>query len=426
MSTQTLATQRQGAPLAPATPLLLLLSLGHLTVDANIGAMPVLFPMLQESYHLSIAAVAALMPVAQLSSSVIQPLFGLVSDRVSTRLILPAATLLSALGYLLIALADQYALIVLGVFIMGVGVAAYHPEASKLAHRVGGSQRGRAMSIFALGGNIGVAIGPLAMGLLLPFFGIQGSLALIPLTVPVVWLLWRALPHLYSKVWESLGPTPHAAGAPQGAKARRQAMLRLIVVIMMRSWVHTSLLTFIPLYYVSHLGQSPTMASLLLTTFLLAGAVGTAVGGPAADRLGRRKVIVGSLTLSVPLLLVLPVVGTHPAVFAVLALSGAALVASFAVTTVLGQEILPDRVGLASGLTLGFSVGTGGIGAVLLALVADRFGLQTAMYVTAVLPFTGAALALTLPNDRRRPTPPAPTPHPHGATQDAPPQPEHR
>lgn len=378
----------------------MLVALGHLIVDMHPGGLPVLLPRLREEYGLSYAMVGLLVLISQIASSVVQPAFGVLSDRISTRWLVPVSCLLASGGFLLVLLGDGFPMAAFGVFVMGLGVAAYHPEGSKIAHYASGDRKAWSMSVFAIGGNVGTALGPLVMGLLLVLFGLRGIAGFLVVTVPAAWLFVRAIPEMYAQVPERLGGRGGSRGDRQEAGDVRGLVL-LLLVVMMRSSVHTSMSTFIPLYYEGYAGMDTQAASLRLTVYLAAGALGSVVAGWLADRYGRREVILGSLLVAIPFLWLFPH-APGPWAFLVLAAAGAAVVASFGVTTVLGQELLPNNIGLASGLLLGFSVGTGGIAATFLGRAADVWGLPAALTMVALAPAVGAAMAAFLPGKRRR------------------------
>jgi FSR family fosmidomycin resistance protein-like MFS transporter len=163
--------------------------------------------------------------------------------------------------------------------------------------------------------------------------------------------------------------------------------------------VYFGLVTFVPLYYVAHLSTSKAAGNTALAAMLAAGAVGTLIGGPAADRFGRRPVVIASMTVLPPLIVAFAAAGQGLAT-ALLAVVGAATIVTFSVTVVMGQEYLPTRIGVASGFTLGLSIGLGGVAAPLLGLVADHWGLTTTFHVIAALPIVGLLVALTLPRGR--------------------------
>nr|MDQ3304241.1 MFS transporter [Actinomycetota bacterium] len=176
----------------------------------------------------------------------------------------------------------------------------------------------------------------------------------------------------------------------------------MIGVVTVRSFVYFGLFSFVGAYYERVLDTSAAYGNVALTVMLLAGAIGTLLIGPLADRFGRRTVLLTSMLVLPPLLLAFTVVGPLAGV-ALLALAGAATVGTFGVTVVLGQEYLPGRIGLAAGMTMGLSIGLGGVGAPLLGLLADSRGLPTMMLAIAALPVAGFLLALTLPRVAKKP-----------------------
>jgi FSR family fosmidomycin resistance protein-like MFS transporter len=252
------------------------------------------------------------------------------------------------------------------------------------------------MSLFSLGGNAGFALGPILVTPLLVAFGPPGALALIIPGVAV-----SAVVAFEMKRLMGFRPAPVAAGeeAPNLGEDRWRPFALLGGVTAARTFVYFGLLTFVPLYYVSELHTSKAAGNTALALMLIGGAVGTALGGPLADRVGRRRVVLCSLAVLPPLILAFHAAPQGLAT-ALLIVIGAATVATFSVTVVMGQEYLPNRIGVASGVTLGLAIGLGGVGASLLGLVADRWGLDTTMYVVAALPLIGLTGALFLPSDR--------------------------
>lgn len=379
-------------------------SAGHALTDTCQGAVPALLPFLIAEYGWSYAAVSALVLAGSLSSSVVQPAFGLWADKRSMAWLMPVGILTAGLGIGLAAVAGGYWLTFLAITISGLGVAAFHPEGSRYANYLSGERRARGMSYFSLGGNTGFALGPALVTPLVAFLGLEGALFLVLPTGLVALLLVRELPRL-----ESFRPVARRAGAPGaraagGARDDWPSFRRLGVVIVARTFAYFGLLTFVPLYYVGVLDTSNAEGNIALIVMLVGGAVGTLAGGQLADRIGRRPVLLGSLAVLPPLLLAFvaapPLVAT-PLLFVI----GMAVVATFSVTVVMGQEYLPTRIGLASGVTLGLAIGLGGVGAPALGLVADAEGLETTMLVVAAIPLIGLATAFTLPRDRRGPRP---------------------
>jgi len=371
------------------------LSAGHLFTDIAQGSIPALLPFLIAERGLNYAAASALILAATISSSVIQPLFGHISDRRSLPWLMPIGPALGGLGVALVGVAPSYPWTFAAVVLSGLGVASFHPEGSRFANYVSGARRASGMSLFSVGGNIGFALGPVVVTPLVIVFGLHGTLFLILPT----WAMAAALAHELPRL---KGFRTDVVGRRVGRSERRDhwgPFATLAGVIALRSFVYFGLVTFIPLYYINVLHASKATGNAALTAMLLGGALGTLIGGRLADRFGRRHVLSGSMIVLPPLvagfLLCGPVLGI---LFA--GLAGAATIATFAVTIVMGQEYLPGRIGVASGVTIGLSIGLGGIGAPLLGVLADADGLRAVFEAIAVFPILALVLALALP---RRP-----------------------
>ena len=376
------------------------LSSGHMVADMCQGSIPALLPFLIHDRGYSYAAASALVLAATVSSSVVQPVFGHFADRRSLSWLMPVGVLLGTVGVGLVGLLDTYALTFAAIVVSGLGVAAFHPEGSRFDAYVSGDKRASGMSLFSLGGNIGFALGPVIVTPAVLAFGLSGSLVVIVPGMIAAVALASQLGHLH-------GFRDSAARAARGAPDAPEdwsSFARLNGVIAARTFVFFGLLTFIPVYFVDDLGQSDAAGNTALTVLLVGGAAGTALGGPIADRIGRRTVLIASLSLLPPLIIAFH--ASPPALATVIAFFvGMATVATFAVTVVMGHEYLPGRIGMASGITLGLSIGLGGLGAPLLGLIADHWSLDTMLDVVTVLPVIGLALAFTLPRsggDRAR------------------------
>jgi FSR family fosmidomycin resistance protein-like MFS transporter len=374
---------------------MLALSVGHAGTDLAQGAISTLLVFLKPELDLSYTEVTAVILVSTIASSVIQPAFGLLSDRRGAVWLLPAGVGLSGVGVALACVAPSYPLLLLAIFVSGIGVAAYHPEASKFAAYVSGRRKAGGMSLFSIGGNVGFSFGPLLANGLIAGLGLSGGLMLaLPAVAIAVGLAWLC-PYL-------LGFSPAGGKWVRSADEhdRPRALALLLTIVSLRSVGHMGLFTFIPLWEVAN-GFSERRGSVILTAFLAAGAAGTLFGGPIADRVGKRAVLFATLVAAVPLILVYVLVGGVVGDVSV-ALSGAMLISSFAITIVMSQEYLPTRVGLASGLAIGFAIGLGGVAAVVLGAVADAIDLRTAVVATAAGPAAAAVLTLALPVGRRR------------------------
>ncbi len=297
--------------------------------------------------------------------------------------------------------APSYPLIFLCVVVSGIGVAAFHPEAARFANYVSGSRRARGMSFFSVGGNAGFALGPVFVTPLVLLFGLPGALFLALPAVVMCAVLFYEIPRM-------LGFKPETVESARGgtvvaAPEHWGPFARMIAVVTVRSFVYFGLVAFVAAYYERVLEVSAALGNVALAVMLSGGAVGTLIMGPLADRFGRRTILGASMLLLGPLVFAFTLSGAY-AGMALLALVGAVTIGTFGVTVVMGQEYLPGRIGLAAGITMGLSIGLGGIGAPLLGLLADGAGLPVTMLVIAALPLPGVLLSFTLP--RRVPDPP--------------------
>jgi FSR family fosmidomycin resistance protein-like MFS transporter len=366
---------------------------GHFGTDLAQGAIPAIMVYIADELDLSNTLVGVVMLVATFASSLVQPAFGVWSDRRGAYWLLSGGVAVAGVGVALAAVAPSYGLLLVAVLLSGLGVAAYHPEGSKYASYVSGERRATGMSMWSVGGNVGFALGPLFGGLTIGALGLDGGLLIAVPGLAIAALLVLERRHLAQ--FEPGGEL--ARTRPKGVD-RPRAFALLQGCVALRSIVHFGLFTFVPLWEVDK-GASKGWATVWLSLFLIAGAGGTLVGGRLADRIGRKPMILGSYLATVPLVLVYALVGGllgHVA----LVMSGATVIATFSVTTVLSQEYMPSRIGLASGLTIGLAIGLGGVFAVALGGIADSIDRQAAIIATAFGPALGALLALWLPRER--------------------------
>lgn len=380
---------------------LVLLIVGHLITDTTQGALPILLPMLQENLGLTYAASGAIMMTMQLTSSVIQPLFGYLTDRYSLRWLLPVGVGISGLGFACLGLAHTYSLVLVLVVITGLGVASFHPEAFKAVLGSAGDRKVVAVSWFMVGGNAGMGLGPLMLGMYLAWWGPKGTLAYAVPGLIVAGLFLATWSRLHPKVLKEAAPKPVVKPtAPLSARA--YALSMLILAVILRAWVHSGVVTFVPFWYIHVRGGSPTEVAPLLTTFLVSGAIGTVAGGHLAERVGTRRFFVVSVALVTPALFWL----LHSEglwLYGAMAVSGCLLISTWSTIMVMAQNILPDRAGMASGLMVGLAMGTGGVGATVLGGVADNWGVEASLLVVSVMPVLSAVVAMFIPLEQVEP-----------------------
>ena len=378
----------------PHTKLIALLALGHFVIDANQGALPAVLPFLKQWHGLTYAQVAMLVLAGNLTSSLIQPLFGYLSDRIARRWVLPLSIVVSGVGIALLGLAPGYAASLALVVVMGLGVASWHPEGYKTASGVAGERKATALSLFSLGGNVGIAVGAPLVTFLVAGLGRHGTLGMLVPTAIVGAFMLAALPMVTRESIPRAGSRARARGANMPG-----AMAVLILVVTIRAWATLGFSTFVPFYYVDTLKADPQIVGVLLFVFLGAGALGTVIAGPIADRVGPRPFIRWVLLASLPFG-ALFLLARGPLAFVALACFGGVLTSSFSVSVLLGQAYLPRNAGMASGLIVGFAIGLGGAGVTALGWVADTWGVPTALWISALMPLVAFAVTRFLPPPR--------------------------
>lgn len=366
-----------------------LLSVGHACVDVYQGAVASLVPFFVAERAYSYAAVSGIVLAASLLSSVVQPVFGVLTDRWAMPWLLPVSTLLGGLGIALSGVSGSYALTLVFVAVSGVGVAAYHPESARVARLASrGSHSG--MGWFSLGGNLGFAVAPLMVAAVVA----TGGLRLTPLLVlPALVGAVLCLPVLRAlEQQQSAG-----AGAAVWAGADdRASFVKLSLAVVCRSIVFVGLSTFISLYAKERMGGSTAAGTAALFVLYLGGAVGSVLGGTLANRWDRVTVAGWSYLLtagSVAGVVFVP----GPALYLFVALTSAGLYVPFSLQVTLGQDYLPSRVGTASGITLGLTVSVGGLASPLIGSLADTTSLQTALAPLILMPALSWLLFRTLP-----------------------------
>lgn len=374
-----------------------LLTLAHAATDVNQGAIPVLLPFFIAQHNLTYAAAAAIVFTTTLVSTVTQPVFGYVADRLSKPWLMPAGVLLAGIGLSCVGLAPTYETGLIAVAMSGIGVAAFHPEGARLANRFAGANKATAMSIFATGGQIGFAVGPLIATFALLRWGVKGTAFL---AVPAI-AVTLAVAFILPRLWKH-----HDAGVKKGVQQQIQgvdewgAFSCLSILVLFRSIIFYGINTFLPLFWIHVLYQSKAAGASALTVFFTAGLLGNLLGGKVADRIGFK---IAMLIEFAVLMVVFPVFAyTSNPSWAIMLLVpiGLMIFAPVGPMVVLGQSYLPNRVGFASGVTLGLAFSFGGIITPVFGWIADRHGLHTAITVMSFLPIICTGLSILLPKPR--------------------------
>jgi FSR family fosmidomycin resistance protein-like MFS transporter len=380
-------------------PPIFTLALAHAACDLNQGALPILLPFFMAEHHITYAAAATIVFAANMVSTVSQPVFGYIADRQSRPWLIPLGVIIAGLGFCCAGIAPSYGMVLVVVAVSGLGVATFHPEGARQAHRVAGDRKATAMSLFTFGGQLGFAIGPLLATALLVSRGLQGTLWFaLPAIVVTLFLAARLRSPSEQVKHEQDSQNPatqcrgHDAWIPFSCVA---------AAVVFRSIILFGLNTFLPLYWMNVLNQSKAAAGAVLTVLVVGGILGNLLGGRIADRFGYRGAALAEfalLTCLLPLLVV-----TRGAGWATLLLVpiGLLLSAPNSSMVVLGQNYLPNHIGLSSGVTMGFAFSFGGITTPLLGWIADQHGLGAAISAVAFLPILCASLVLVLPRPRR-------------------------
>lgn len=378
-------------------PSVLRLMLGHGATDFYQAAVPALVPYFIATFHLTLARGASAVFAATFLSAVLQPYFGWLADRRATPWLTTWGLMLAAAGVALAVMAPTFTVALVAVAIAGIGVAAFHPEATRAVNMFSGARKGTGMSFFTIGGNIGFALAPVVI-VPLATPSSRGLLAaLCLLAIPCAWILGRAMDALPGVRGHASRSAAHDALLPSDAWG---AFALLGIVIGMRSMMFVAMNTFLPTYWSRAFHTSLQSGAVALSMLLAIGLIGVFAGGRLADRFGARAVIFWSFAALAPAFWLLARAESALAAWLAIPLLALALFASGGVMVVLGQAYLPRHLGTASGVTVGLAVTFGGLAAPLLGRVADVYGLHTMILVLAACAPLMTFIAWKLP-DRR-------------------------
>ncbi|SHK56851.1 MFS transporter [Desulforamulus aeronauticus] len=365
-----------------------LITCAHAVTDLSSGALFVALPFFKAKFGLSYAELTAVVLLQSLTSSVSQPIFGYLSDRKSRPWWMPFGCFIAGAMMLVSLLVPTYPLVLLCTAVSGFGGAIFHPEGAKIVNWLSGKAKGKGASVFSVGGNAGFALGSLFLGTLLIGSPTIVYLFIVP-NIVVCILLLLVLKQLTRLPQRKQG----GSGKVKVAISMNLPLLALLGMVLARSTVNSGISTFVPLYYTSFLHGNSAYAASLLTVYLAAGAAGTLLGGPLSDRYGSKKVMLYSILPVAPLLYLFKVLDGVGA-FILLALVSILLAATFTSSLVMAQKMMPGNIAMASGLTLGFSIGLGAMGVLALGHVADTLGLSWVFNLLSVLPIAGFILTL--------------------------------
>ncbi|MFC4776205.1 MFS transporter [Paenibacillus sp. GCM10023252] len=387
--------------------ILMAISSVHLLNDAMQSVVTALFPVFEESLNLNYAQVGWIVFTLNMTSSVIQPVVGIISDKRPTPWLLPVGMGMSLLGMIGLSIAPTFWLLIPAVMCVGLGSAVFHPEGSRVVYFAAGERRGLAQSIYQVGGNFGQSLAPLMTIFIFLPLGQGGAIWGTLLAITAIIILLRVVPWYSTQLTLKGKPVKKKkvlteAQQLQAQKDRRViafALSLLLLLVFARSWYAAAISSFYQFYVEDHYGISKQLAQVPLFLFMAAGVAGTFAGGIFSDRFGRKRMMLFSIFGAAPFAAILPHLPL-PWVYPVAIVLGFILQSGFSVSVVYAQELLPGKVGMASGLITGLAFGLGALGAVVLGAAADVYTLPSVMVAASFLPLLGL-LSVFLPKDRR-------------------------
>jgi FSR family fosmidomycin resistance protein-like MFS transporter len=405
MSSSPAVTSLAGvSPVSQASPLVMRVigacALAHLINDLIQAVLPAIYPMLKLNYGLSFAQIGLITLTFQLTASLLQPWVGYHTDRHPKPWLLPAGSLCTLVGILMLAFVGSFPAILLASALVGIGSSTFHPEASRIARLASGGRYGLAQSTFQVGGNAGTAFGPLLAAAIIIPYG-QGNVAWFGLFAAFAIVVLYGLSRWY-RHHLTLFKLKQGGVATHGLSAGRVkfALLILALLVFSKYFYMASFTSYFTFFLIEKFDLSVASSQLYLFLFLGAVAAGTFFGGPIGDRIGRKQVIWFSILGVAPFSLLLP----HVGLFWTGVLSmviGFILASAFSAIVVFAQELLPGNVGLIAGLFFGLMFGFGGIGGALLGYLADLHGIEQVFLLCSFLPLLGILTAL-LPSLKAR------------------------
>lgn len=380
-------------------PILFAISFSHMLNDTIQSLIPAIYPLVKDSFSLSFTQVGLITLVFQMSSSILQPLVGNLTDKRPFPYALPIGMGFSLIGLVILSVAGSFPIVLLSVGLIGVGSSVFHPEASRMAHAASGGKRGLAQSIFQVGGNAGSSFGPLLAALIVAPFGQFNVIYFSLAALIAIIVLYRIGGWYKPKALRAHVLKKHKVEVERSSYPRKTVIWSVVILLLLifsKYFYLSSITSYFTFYLIDKFSLSVQASQIHLFMFLFAVAAGTMIGGPIGDRIGRKYVIWASILGAAPFALALP----YADLFWTTILSiiiGFILASAFSAILVYAQELLPGKIGMVSGLFFGFAFGMGGIGSALLGQLADLTSISHVYYVCSFLPLLGL-IAGFLPN----------------------------
>lgn len=383
--------------------ILFAISFGHFLNDSMQAVVPALFPILEKTMNLSYMQVGWIAFALNMTSSIMQPVFGMYSDKKPSPFLLPLGMFSSMLGMIGLAFAPNFIIVIISVLFIGLGSAVFHPEGARVAYMAAGTKRGLAQAIYQVGGNTGNSLAPIFTALIFVPLGQIGSLGFTAFAAVGIVLL-ISVSNWYRNELATGAVRRKKRAALEAENAIVSTHIKFVILLLVfltfvRSWYGAGIGNFYQFYLIDHYGLSIKNAQYFVFAFMIAGVLGTFFGGPLADRFGKKTIIVFSMLGSAPLALLLPHVSLVWVVPLFLCI-GFISSSSFSVIVVYAQELVPGKVGMVSGLIVGLAFGLGALGSVVLGKLADIYSLQFIMLLCSCLPLIGLTSWL-LPSDKK-------------------------
>ncbi len=382
---------------------LLALSAAHCLNDLLQSIVSAVYPMIKSDLGLNFAQIGIVTLVYQMAASVFQPLVGLFFDRHPISWSLPFGMCFTTAGIIVLGYAEALWTVLLAVFLVGVGSSVLHPEASRVTSLASGGKRGFAQSVFQVGGNLGGSVGPLLVALLVTPYG-RHRMVLFVLISALAFYVMRPIVKWYGgyirRMKERRDSREAHSRRPLSARATAVCFALLLVLIFSKYIYLASLTSYYTFYLIDRFGVTVSVSQVFLFIFLVSTAAGTLVGGPVGDRMGRKFVIWLSILGAAPFSLAMPHVGL--VLTAILSFgAGFMLSSAFPAILLYSQELVPDKLGMVSGLFFGLAFGVAGIASAVLGEFADFYGIEAVYRFCAYMPLLGL-VAFFLPDLRPR------------------------